>query len=91
MDDLPEDVLIGILRRLAVQDPLSFVGAVASCKAFEAAAERNPVLWKEAFYGLGKEQRIWAIQNRLTEEGETLEAEVEGLRGYKRILQASGV
>ncbi|GAQ82172.1 hypothetical protein KFL_001020220 [Klebsormidium nitens] len=81
--------LSGILQKLAAQDPPSFLQAVASCKAFWAAAETNPALWKEAFHGSAKEQSIWALRNYLTEEGAILEAELEVFGGYKRVLEAT--
>lgn len=94
MENVPADVLVGILEKLALQDPLSFLQAVASCRAFEAAAEGNPVLWKQAFHGSPKERRIWALRNYLPAEGAKLGAEVESLGGCKRLLKgywANGV
>lgn len=45
-------------------------------------------MWKKALYGSAKDQRLSALQNYLTEEGAKLEAEVEALGGYNRVLQA---
>lgn len=89
MDILPADVFVPILQKLEVQDPVSLLWAVSSCKSFEAAAEENPDLWKEAFHGSAKERSIWSLRNYLTEEGSKLEAEVEALGGYKRVLEDS--
>lgn len=56
MEACPIDVLVVILENLAVQDPLSFLRAVASCPAVEGPAKGNPALWKETFHGSAKER-----------------------------------
>lgn len=51
MEHLPSDVLWVILRKVAVQQPLSLLRTVEVCKSFQQTAKDRPRLWKEALLG----------------------------------------
>lgn len=48
MDRLPSDVTLIILRKLATQDPQSFLQAVSTCKRLRDAATEDPSVWRDA-------------------------------------------
>lgn len=75
--DLPDEVLIVILRKLLIQDPASLRAACA-VDPFERAASADPILWKEAFYGLPIEENI----------DQNLEAAVSEFGGHRELVQA---
>lgn len=86
MERLPEDLLLRVLKKLAVQDLLSFLSAIGACKSFQRIVEDNPCIWREAFLApVSGEQ----IQSLLTKSEDTaLDAEVTLLGGYKRLALA---
>lgn len=79
MEGLPDDVILIILRKLALQDPSSLLQATKACKSFSQTAEENVGLWKEAFSNIvlgdhSKDERI--------------EAHLISVGGYKRLIEA---
>ena len=50
MEHLPDDVLLTILQKVAIEQPPSLLAAVCSCKAFlRRVTEENPSVWRTAF------------------------------------------
>ncbi|GAQ84611.1 hypothetical protein KFL_001970120 [Klebsormidium nitens] len=49
---LPSDAVLAILKKLAVQDPLSLLRATFACKCILEMAEKNPAVWREEFLAL---------------------------------------
>lgn len=83
MEDLPGDVLLVLLRKLAAQDPVSLLRATCASKLFHRATEENPVLWKEAFLGLAPAQEKASFDAYVT--CAELDEEVDRLGGYKQL------
>jgi hypothetical protein len=76
--DLPDEVLIVILRKLLTQDPASLRAACAVNPFERRAASADPILWKEAFYGLPIEENI----------DQNLEAAVSEFGGHRKLVRA---
>lgn len=85
MERIPGDVILMILRKLAVQDPLSLLKATCVCRLLYHQAEKNSYLWKEAFLG-GK-----ARLEEHAGEDDRMEAEIMALGGYKHLVIARWV
>lgn len=82
LQELPRDVLLIILFKLARQDAVALVHASSACRALRAAAENDPHLWQTTFL-------FPAVSSDFCKnELEGFKAEVESLGGYKRLLAA---
>lgn len=90
MDCLPSDVVLLILRKLAVQDPLSLLRATCALAPFHRGAAVDPEVWKRAFYGPEMGQSILSqVQRYFPEEVSKLDAEVNARGGpFRRLLIA---
>lgn len=51
MESLSSDLVLIILRKLALQDPSSHLQVTSACSYLNQTAEKNPDVWKEAFFG----------------------------------------
>lgn len=78
MEALPGDVVLLLLHKLAVQDPLSLVRATYALASFYRVAEATPSIWKQAFYGVAGDKG--------PEDISRLEAEIDVLGGYKTLV-----
>lgn len=87
LSELPSEVLLTILHKLASQDPRSLLHATCACKAFESAATEDPGLWATAFLAPANES-MTSARRTAEEQMEGIEAEVDFLGGYKRLLAA---
>lgn len=83
MDRLPSDVILLIVHRLAVQDPLSLVPATCALAPFHRVLEEIPSMWREAFYGSAANQEPEGMSTFTA-----LDAEVDSLGGYRSLLVA---
>lgn len=68
-------VVVVLLYKLAVQDPLSLLRATCALASFYRAGEETPSIWKEAFYGSDSKHEPEACSG--------LDAAIEDLGGYK--------
>lgn len=78
--DLPGDVILLILRKLAVLDPCSLLPATCAFRAFRQQVKNNPGIWKLAFFG--KESML---EDRSREE--QIENGVNSLGGYEKLVK----
>lgn len=77
LQELPRDVLLDVLHKLAEQDTLALLRATFDFKALrETGAEAAPDLWKTAFLSLSVSSDFSG-----SEEFEGFENEVEALGG----------
>lgn len=91
LSEPPSEILLIVLNKLALQDPLSFLDVIRTCKAFHIAAAHDLSLWKTAFYApsaAGEGVIQFPYGNACRDEIASLEAEVARLGGYKRLLVA---
>lgn len=83
LQELPRDVLLVILHKLATrQGPHTLLRATFACKALGPAAESAPSFWKAAFFFPS------VVEQFCEEDLKALDAEVETVGGYKRLLAA---
>lgn len=80
--NLSGDVILFILRKLAVSDPCSLLPAACACKFFHQQVKDNPGIWKEAFFG----KESVSDQDRNREE--QIEEVVVSFGGYERLVKA---
>ncbi|GAQ84613.1 hypothetical protein KFL_001970140 [Klebsormidium nitens] len=84
MEDLPSDLLLIVLRKLAAQDPISLLRATCACKLILRVTEENPIVWKEAFLGSAPtEQNTGGLDAYVT--CAELDERVDRLGGYKQL------
>lgn len=89
MEHLPDDLVQCILRRLAVQDPLSLLAASCVCTSLHQALKDDYALWKEAFLApVGSLEQHFDTLLDATSSAE-LDTEVTSLGGYKRLALLS--
>lgn len=85
MERLPTDLVQCILRKLAMQDPLSLLQASSVYTSLHQAVEKDTALWKEAF--LASAGSFEQSFNVLLSDpaSAALDTEVASLGGYKRL------
>lgn len=93
LKELPKEILLIILNKLASQDTLSLLRASWVCKALYVAAEEIPGVWKKQFYApLGTKQELreefYVNGNPYGEQKNKLDALIEAIGGFKRLLGA---
>ncbi|GAQ84614.1 hypothetical protein KFL_001970145 [Klebsormidium nitens] len=84
MENLPNDVLLIVVRKLAAQDPVSLLRATCSCKHLLRVTEGNRVVWKEAFLGSAPTEQNTEVRDAYVTCAE-LDVEVDSLGGYKQL------
>ncbi|GAQ90300.1 hypothetical protein KFL_006240030 [Klebsormidium nitens] len=82
-DSLPDEVLLLILCRLAVQDPPSLLAATVASRTFDRLAPPQSALWKHVFY-----KEVQASPPYDSFEARALEKEIEDFGGYKSLFVA---
>lgn len=85
MEHLPADVILVILHKLAWQDPPSLLRATCATAPFHRTAAQHPNFWKEAFFGPATGNGA-LLKEFCPEEIAKLDAKVEELCGYKRLV-----
>lgn len=81
MESLPNDVVLVVLHKLAIQDPRSLLRATCACKMFHREAENNRVIWKDAFFGRDSSSGDHC-------KDESIEAEILAVGGYEQLVKA---
>lgn len=87
--ELPGDLILIVLRKLALQDPLSFVRATCACKTFQKEAEDDSNSWFKALFkpeDIG--EGVSKLDRRFQERNPGFEAAIEQLGGYKQLVKA---
>lgn len=88
MEDLPPDVILIILHKVAAQDPPSFLRATFCSPFFHLAAVQDPNIWKDAFFGPEVRKGMVLLGEPFPEERAKLDAKVEELCGYENLVKA---
>lgn len=92
LQDLPNDVLLIILLRLAAQDPVSLVCAMCAYRAFYEVGADSEELWKAAFFApsaVAGPETLGLFSGAFCEEvKDTLNKEVENLGGCQLLMRA---
>lgn len=98
MEGLPNDALLLVLNKLAVQDPPSLLRAICAVKSLYGLAKANPSILKNAFYGpaLWKDTMTFDESLFFEKQSAELEARLNALEfldlqpaaGYKELVEA---
>lgn len=88
MEDLPADLALIILSKLAAQDPLSMLRAMCASNLLFWVAEDNPVFWLKAFFALVPSQDMPELDGRCKEPSAKFEAEMFSLGFCRQLVVA---
>lgn len=80
LQELPQDVLVIILFKLARQDTSALLRATFACKELDIAAEQDHEIWRKAFLSP-------SVSSEFCEkELKCFDAKIQDVGGYKRML-----
>ncbi|GAQ89796.1 hypothetical protein KFL_005630090 [Klebsormidium nitens] len=102
MEGLPNDALLLVLNKLAVQDPPSLLRVICAVKPLYGLAKANPNIWKKAFYGPDLWEDTMTSDERLLFEQQSAELEarlgamdilnvLQPAAGFKELVEARWV
>lgn len=88
MEDLPGDLALEILYKLAVQDPASLLSATCASKHLCHVADESPALWLKAFLSLEPALSLPPLEGRCNKPSTDFEAAMVSLGVCKQLIVA---
>lgn len=88
MEDLPPDLALVILNKLAAQDPLSLLRALCASDALFCTVDKNMALWLKVLLALGPSTDLPKLHGRCQKLSAKFEAEMVSLGVCKQLVVA---